>query len=390
MKSALLSLIVFAGLGTACTTVQPLEAKMKIQPILSVRHGAPDAQSYYQLGRYFQGQKRLIPAEEAYLRAITADDHHGEAYNALGTLYAEAGNFDQSRQMFRKALAVAPNSAHIHNNLGYAYMLEGRYEEAYVELRQALNLDPAIDRSWINLQHIAAAYADTELGAAIQARQLDNMPAELPQVYVNGGSRPATAGPNQEIDEPSSATTPTQLSKTEISPTWTMVRTANSENFYQRSAVREVTDNGGTIRLELPPVPVSEKRKDERLPLRPFRLEVSNGNGVSGFAKKFSNWLSAAAMPVRRITNYDSYLLRQTVIEYQPGYESAARHLVTHTALSPKLIPAARPRVNSDIRVVLGRDALQTTVGPLQHVRDASGTMKPLMQTQAPSASGNT
>lgn len=100
-----------------------------------------------------------------------------------------------------------------------------------------------------------------------------------------------------------------------------------------------------------------------------FRLEVSNGNGVSGFARKFSAWVAGTTMPVRRITNYDSYSLPRTVVEYQPGYESAARRFVGNFALSPALSPqfvaATKARPNSDVRLVLGRDALQVSIGAL-------------------------
>jgi hypothetical protein len=98
-----------------------------------------------------------------------------------------------------------------------------------------------------------------------------------------------------------------------------------------------------------PPAPVPESR-----------LELSNGNGVTGMAARLRSWLSSQGVKTSRLTNDLPYNQSQTVIQYRHGHEQAAKQIAQalpaataqtseHSDLSPR----------TDVRVLIGRDWVQ-------------------------------
>lgn len=350
MKLRLSVIALSAALGAACTTTDNSRAKLDVRPTLSVRHSAETAASYYQLGRYFHGQNRLAPAEEAYQRATALDAGHIDALNALGCLYAERGEMDRATESFAQAVALAPDAAYLHGNLGYAYLLQGRIVGAYAALHRALRLDPGFERGWRNLQRIAEQRPDAALAGAIAARQFDRLPDALPGTLpatppdtepTQAVSAPQPAAPAPAADSASSATAdepaaipPSPVAESAPAPT----AAAQPETLDQPSTAPRPWDFSA------------------------LRIEVSNGNGVPRFARKFGAQLRADGLPVSRITNLGSFRLRQTVVEFQPGHEHAARALNVRLGLAARIVPAIKPRPRSDIRIALGQDLARLTI----------------------------
>ena len=122
-----------------------------------------------------------------------------------------------------------------------------------------------------------------------------------------------------------------------------------------------------TVALATPPaptvpaLPVNPTLGDGlAIDLAEVDVEVTNANGVTGFAKKISAQLRNDNIVVKRITNHTSFQLVETVIEYQPGFENAAQDLISRTKLPANLVPAKAPRDRSDVRIFLGRDIVET------------------------------
>lgn len=367
MKLRTLVLVLMAALGTACTSMEKPRSTLDIKPVLSIRHGTQDAQSFYQLGRYYHGQNRLAPAEKAYLQAIATDEKHVDALNALGSLYAERGELERAAQMFRKVTAMAPGAAYLFNNLGYAYFLLGRLDEAYTAVRQALSLDSKLERAWANLERIAGLRPESSLVAAAMSRRLDLLPIDL--------ASPSIA--DERLAAPEPVTVPELAGDTELA-----VQVPDHNEVFANVAAPEPAvalgtvngDAGGRLHFvssidpgELNGAPIkvasqesakSAKTTDGNPDISAARIEVSNGNGVARFARKFSARLRADKIAVTRITNFGSYALKKTVVEYQPGHELTARDLIARIGFAARLLPAARTRPGSDIRISLGRDAL--------------------------------
>jgi Flp pilus assembly protein TadD len=94
---------------------------------------------------------------------------------------------------------------------------------------------------------------------------------------------------------------------------------------------------------------------------KPFRLEIANGNGVSGLAKKVSDVIANNGVPVAQITNHKNYQQPQTVVQYRNGYEMQATALSKGLRNKPQLVQTANLRANTDVRLVLGRDVKTQT-----------------------------
>lgn len=371
MKLRMLVLALMAALGSACTSTDKPRSTLDIKPVLSIRHGTQDAQSFYQLGRYYHGQNRLEQAEAAYLQATVADEKHVDAFNALGSLYAERGELERAAQMFRKVTAMAPGAAYLFNNLGYAYFLLGRPDEAYAAVRQALSLDDKLERAWANLKRIASLRPESSLAAAAMSRRLDLLPIDLASKTIPDGQR---ATPSPAAPEPVPApelTLDTELAITvpehnllfaNVAAPEPAVASGGDSNAGGRSqfvsSIGSVESNGASVGTAGAEPGASPRTANGKSDVSSPRVEVANGNGVARFARKFSSRLRADNIAVTRITNFGSFSLKETVVEYQPGHETSARALMERTGFAARLLPAVRARPGSDIRIALGRDAL--------------------------------
>lgn len=394
MKPRILVVALLAVLGSSCsTTADKQRLTLRIEPVQSIRHGAPNAQSYYQLGRYYQGQNRLDQAEEAYLKATALDDRYLDAFNALGSLYAQRGELERAAKMFEKLTAIVPDAAYLYNNLGFAYYLLGRQDEAYASVRKALTLDATLERGWANLERIAAKEGKTALVAAARAHTLDALPLAFgqstnPDAPIAEPVRQVAGTASDPgftlITEPSSYTIVEEVQRPDSANARAVQNGAESDpahvgglaaadmqsgkmrepvqdldgRFVVVSAQQEFVPDGPLLAFQFPVQSAADQKAvdSHAAPLPVVRLEVSNGNGIPRFARNFSLWLRNDEISVKRITNYSSFQLQQTVIEYQPGFDAAAQALMQRTNVNARLMPAIKSRPGVDIRIVLGRD----------------------------------
>ncbi|EKD35050.1 MAG: hypothetical protein ACD_75C02077G0003 [uncultured bacterium] len=86
-------------------------------------------------------------------------------------------------------------------------------------------------------------------------------------------------------------------------------------------------------------------------------VEVSNGNGTTGMAKRSADFLRGHGFTVRSITNAKHFGFEESVIYYKEGFLQTAKDLA---AVIPgvqeleKVESMAKPFVS--VKVVLGRD----------------------------------
>lgn len=86
-------------------------------------------------------------------------------------------------------------------------------------------------------------------------------------------------------------------------------------------------------------------------------VEVSNGNGVAGMARRSSELLGGYGFKVRRITNASHFQFDQSVIYFRDGYLPVARELSHFLPGDPKLQQVdSLERAAIGVRVLLGND----------------------------------
>lgn len=86
------------------------------------------------------------------------------------------------------------------------------------------------------------------------------------------------------------------------------------------------------------------------------RLEISNGNGVTGLAKRYRSVLGQLGILASRLSNARPFRQQASIIQYRPGYEAQAASL--QNALPGKTaLQRSATLTGADVRLLLGKDA---------------------------------
>ncbi|WP_136419834.1 LytR C-terminal domain-containing protein [Herbaspirillum sp. ST 5-3] len=315
----------------SCSTFNQSEPKekaaLRVEPVFAIRHAGSDAQDYYQLGRYYQGQQRFDLAIDAYRKALDINMDFVEAHNAIATSYAAQGEYDKAIAEFLSALNTAPQAAHLYNNLGYTYFLQKNYVSAVAAYDKALALDSRNARTANNL-----AQAYTQLNED-ERSQIATMRAQVkPVVSASPTDRP-TAVAEQEKVQPAAQPAVVQTSPIVLHPD-------------------AASPAPQLLPVKLEPAPA----RVESNPLKPVRLEISNGNGINGMAKKAANALAQEGIATAHLTNQKPFRQLETVIQYREGFREQAVGLSQKFVNPPSLLATTRLRGSTDVRLVLGWD----------------------------------
>lgn len=347
IKHAILPTVCCLPLLSACASYQPANtAAWVIKPVTSVRNSTDKPEAYYQLGRYYQGQNRYDQAALAYRKALAVDNNFVEARNGLGVIYSAQGKYAEAIEVLKLAVQQAPQAAHIYNNLGYAYYLQGDNDEAIVALRVAAKLDPNNQRALNNLGQ-AYAKAGDHSGAIVAFTQAtehaDAVLSKLVPNDNNTASIPALAHSPVLSAVPESLALPqdkgiirrvtvpqidSQLQAVQVSP--------NVYELHERTMpITTIAEAGNTVQT---------------------RLEIANGNGVTGMAKKVKIFLGSKGYTAERITNQKPYKVQVTQIQYRNGHQLEAQRLQLSLPKHSDLVQNNAINANINVRLVLGKD----------------------------------
>lgn len=325
--------VLSAVLLSSCTSVpKPMQALF--QPVQEVRHGANTlAAAYYRLGRLHQDRGELEQALAAYNHAIARDPKAPDARIAAAVIHAQQGRLAQARAMLLAVCTDYPALDQALNNLGYVYYLEGDYEAATQAFHAVLARDPASERARNNLRLAQGAAVH---GAAALATIAPAAPHAAPEAVLPAVP-PATAGTKTPA-VPAAPSAGGGMQLVQLGPNVYELKAASAEAAPHPLAA--VSPAGAAT----PPTVAG-------------RLEIANGNGDTGLAKRFRDMLSERGIRAGRLTNARPFGQAATRIEFRPGYEAAAHAL--HAALGGKVVlrPQARLADPTDIRLLLGKDA---------------------------------
>ncbi len=99
-----------------------------------LQNNPSDARSEYQLGEIFQAGNLPDQAELHYRRALALQPSLADAQVGVGTVLAQQGKAEESRQYFLAAIQLDPDNELAHYRLSRAYRTAGRTDEANREL----------------------------------------------------------------------------------------------------------------------------------------------------------------------------------------------------------------------------------------------------------------
>jgi tetratricopeptide (TPR) repeat protein len=240
---------------------------------------------------------------------------------------------------------AGPDAAQRFVNLGNASLRSGDYDAARVALERACLLDPLVAHSWELLGEALAA-----LGQEARARQMLRQAASLRQ-YDLRADFAATGGQTgvAALGQAMAAWQPTPQ------PGWAQAQIHVGADGMME--LRRIPASAPVVQSALPSAlqPASQSALQPlSLPPAMARLEISNGNGVTGMARALARQIDAPSLRVTRLSNQPGFAVRHTRIEYDAAHVDAARRLAQRVG-SVHLQEVDHP-APANLRLVLGRD----------------------------------
>ncbi len=385
------------GLLTACSA-PPAQRPLALQPVVRGEMPGNQAASWNRLARFHHERDQLALALGAYAQSLALDANQLEARNAVAVIEAQRGDLESAHKALLVLVKDYPGEAQPHTNLGYVQFLMGNHAGAAQTLRRAMALG-AGPKAFRNLQlaeaamgvpaaadapQLAATPAAADAPAPLAAAPAVAAPSVLaPSVVAPSVVAPAVvaaadaARPNMALlSESGAAAAAGSVPRREPQPLAAMPSPAAGElanhmelikvagNVYELKA-RVAPEPAAAPALSAAPIIAADEAKPAvQAPVQAAvpagkaglaRLEVANGNGVTGMARRFRSVLGQAGIPVDRLTNAKPYRQMVTIIQYSPGFEKQAASL--QQALQGKAQLSSQQLASSDLRLVLGKDA---------------------------------
>jgi len=295
--------------------------------------GGAAAEEAYVAGRAHHLAQRPDQARAAYQAALRLDAVHPGARNGLATLHAEGRELVPAIAIWRELTAAlgldaGPGKAYLFANLGQAYLLDGEHGLARAALERACLLDPLNPRGWQLLGDALAA-----LGEEQRAAQMQRQAAALRQHDLRADLAAVSGGKTEVAALGQAVSSPTP----QAHPDW----------------AQATIDVGADGMMELRRTG-SRPQPASAIPAALARLEIRNGNGVTGMARALSRQVSDPGVQVTRLSNAPGFAVRQTRIDYEAGYADAARRLAER--LGSARLQEVDDCAPANLRLMLGRD----------------------------------
>jgi len=342
----------FSMVGCASMSDQ---ANWQVGPLYGVNDGGNTSEQLYRLGEYYKGRVRYDQAIKAYKAALDRDPGLAEAHNGLGVVYSRQGRYGEAIREFHDAIAIAPRSAYLYNNLGYAYLLQGSNERAMEALEEARRLDPTNKKVLRNLIH--ARTAD---------EQVNTKTVRKPAIARASTTGPTVHSTQAVMDK--SAGSQSDVAIVEVAP--------NVYELRERNTGLEMEKTVGLPARSGP----SPTQHNSFVQPESFRLEVTNGNGITGMAARIAKLLEGIGLKTALLTNQLPFQQVSTEIQYRDGYRLQAAKLGAALQAPIDLVKNDALRDDIHVRLLLGRDIASeaalfegssstTSIAELQNIR---------------------
>ncbi|MBI3284985.1 MAG: tetratricopeptide repeat protein [Burkholderiales bacterium] len=367
----------------------------------AIRQSASYVDARNALGVVYSKQGKFNEAISELSAALKIVPDVARVYNNLGYTYYLQGNFADAVTAYEKTVALEPDNQRAYNNLGAVYRQLGDTKKSRLAFLRAEELNSA---AAARIEKSPAMAAVNPAPAAIAPPVSSTAEIATPSTAITGSA----AGPIL-LTEPKSIAlvnifTPYQLpvlhdsialsvaKSIEIAPTETSMPIDLSQPVTQAAQslqIADLTQLAGppalafTLNqaLAMPPInfaktairpvpavvpavvpaiapaiasPATQLAAQEQT--KAFRLEIANGNGVTGMAKKVGKTLVSRGLPSARLTNIKPYREPQTIIQYRATFQGQALMLSKRMLKTPILVQSEHLRNNTDLRLVLGKD----------------------------------
>lgn len=119
------------------------------QGVLLVKRQASSDMEYRE-----KSEELLKRAQNEFNTALIINPRYYQAYNALGVIELNTGNWNKARQYFGRALEVDPNYATAIDNLGTVDYLQGNHDLAQKRFMKAILLNPNSSTAYFHLAQV--------------------------------------------------------------------------------------------------------------------------------------------------------------------------------------------------------------------------------------------
>jgi len=352
LKPLCASIVAICGamlLTSGCSHAPTRSAKLRVQPAYAVQDGGRVDRSYGYIARARELERENAHAEALvwWRKAIEVAPERADAHQGLGLCLARQGQLEDGVAALRTARKLRPNDPVILNNLGFALKLVGQSQSAEARelFERAIAVDPGYDRARYNL---------AQLGAPGMSMRLSPAPQAAGPTAPTAPTAPATTALAAATPNPAPAASLTG------GPLLAVQLTPNAPELPMLSAPSQPV----AVQL-VPSKPAVPQVADAPLSLTPsvtlagVAVEVFNGNGIAGAARKVRQNLAMQGVVAQRVANMRGFGASMTRVVYAPGRAAEARQLATMLAVSAELAEASPQEVRSmraDLRVVLGHN----------------------------------
>jgi tetratricopeptide (TPR) repeat protein len=315
----------------------------------------------YRLALYFQKRNRHKNAIEVLKEVIHADPTYVKAYNAMGVSFDYLGDYNRAIHSYKLALNINPNLDYVYNNLGYSHLLNGNLDLAIDAFLKAIALKDENKRYHNNLglaytQKGQFDLAFEQFKLAEDEISANNKLAKL--LYREGKYDLARKYKNKAIQLETSADKTASvpiLSKEKFSDTSIKVEEKCPES--RPAAVISDSDQE-TSEEEKGPIseylPFSRSQKKYKVLAE---IEVLNGNGIEGMARRLGNYLKKKGFNVTRLRNANSFNHIESKVFYDSGQVEDAYRLMQEIPIQPRMQNIIELKdLDNKIRLLIGKD----------------------------------
>lgn len=361
----------------------------------TIRHGAGEADGQYALGKYYLGENRTALALVAFSKALDYEPEHAEALNGRASAMVRLGDVDSAIADLEHAVRLVPQASHLKSNLGYAYFLKGQYAKAAQALRAAFELDPRNARVRANWEALVAkASTDPAVASALGERRSLGEPGiealaaiktpptqgavneilaqavvtlSYDGVLANMSARQAaipktTAAASVTATTVTTIVAPATLTAASASATTARAPATGTSTFPLSTNIPEPTPKAPDTARSDPLVAPAPNRV-----VVPARVEIANGNGVRGLAKRVGQQFRSNGVKVVRVTNERSFTITTSRVSFRDGYMSEALTLSRRLGIRPAVMLDNGIDRHVDVRLVLGKDVSNDRQLALDH-----------------------